>query len=337
MAAASALTDAVTRHHDQRLRHGLRAVAIALGCGLVLWARGATAQPATLVTLDAGDLQQRANRVLAVMAYSVVPDVTSSALSIQDTQTGSAGLSMVQAAGGFTLSGGRPLYLEGGLAASQYDPQFVVGGSRQAQTVPARWTGLSGTGGIGWDFRLGPDLVWRPIANIAVGRVSSELKLPGFRPDTQDAPAFDFLGHGHLDAWGLGGSVMLDYERYRSDSEIDAELRYTAIRLRSFGSTASAVQGQADAITASLWTRYRAPTGILALERPLRYVLEYAHTNYLGDQAGILGFHYLNSVGLGLELDTSAHDAGVTRTRLMLRYVFGGEVSGASVGLAVSF
>jgi len=113
--------------------------------------------------------------------------------------------------------------------------------------------------------------------------------------------------------------------------------RYTAIKLESYGGTSPAVQGHAYANTASLWSRYRAPTGLTALDRPVRYVLEYAYTAYLGDQAGILGFSHLHSVGLGLELDSSAHDIFITRTRLVGRYMFGNNVSGFSVGMAVSF
>jgi hypothetical protein len=35
---------------------------------------------------------------------------------------------------------------------------------------------------------------------------------------------FDFLDGGRLNAYGLGGSLMLDYEDYRPDEEIDIEL-----------------------------------------------------------------------------------------------------------------
>jgi len=56
---------------------------------------------------------------------------------------------------------------------------------------------------------------------------------------------------------------------------------YTAIRLQSYGSSSEVLKGHADAITASLYTRYRAPTGMMALDRPVRYVLEYAFTCYL--------------------------------------------------------
>jgi len=73
------------------------------------------------------------------------------------------------------------------------------------------------------------------------------------------------------------------------------------------------------------------------LSRPLRYVLEFSHSRYLGDQAGILGFDYLSAIGLGFELDTSAYNIFITRTRLVARYAFGNNVTGVAVGLHVSY
>ena len=73
------------------------------------------------------------------------------------------------------------------------------------------------------------------------------------------------------------------------------------------------------------------------LERPLRYVLEFAHTTFLGDLDGVLGFNHLSSFGVGMELDSGARDIAVTRTRLMARYRVGEDVTGWSIGLAVSF
>ncbi len=50
----------------------------------------------------------------------------------------------------------------------------------------------------------------------------------------------------------------------REDYEIDLELRYSNIQLRSFGSTSDGLKGTSSAHSASLWSRYRAPTGYLA-------------------------------------------------------------------------
>jgi hypothetical protein len=288
-------------------------------------------------SLDGANVQKRANNVLALLGYSVVPDLASSSLSIEDAPTGNPSIRMSQLAGGFTVSRSMPLYLEGGIAASRYDPKFTASNGEEQRVVPVKWVSLAFTSGIGWDFPLAGDLKLRPMLNFSLGRVTSDLKVARELIDQLDDAALDFLDDGRLDAYGLGGSLMLDYERYRPEDEVDVELRYTAIRLKSYGSTAASVQGQADAITASLWSRYRAPAGWTALDRPVRYVLEYAFTSYLGDQAGILGFDHLNSVGAGLELDSSAHEIFITRTRLLIRYMFGKDVSGFSVGLAVSF
>ena len=97
------------------------------------------------------------------------------------------------------------------------------------------------------------------------------------------------------------------------------------------------VQGQADAENLSLYLRRRAPTGLMLLSKPLRYVLEGARTEYFGDQRGMLGFDALNSLGAGFEMDSSKYDIIISRTRLVGRYMFGENTAGYSMGLAVSF
>ncbi len=114
-------------------------------------------------------------------------------------------------------------------------------------------------------------------------------------------------------------------------------MRYTNIALKTFGNTADSVKGSASAEAASIYARYRAPTGVNFLDRPLRYVLEAANTVYLGDQRGVLGMNYMSSLGVGFEFDSSAHDIIVTRTRIVARYAFGENVTGFAIGLAMSF
>ena len=276
------------------------------------------------------DLQKRANAVLALMGLSLTPDVTTGSLSISDQSAGNPYFRQTSLSGGGTLRGKR-LYLEGTLAYGRYDPTFATEG---APPIPVQWESLLGTGGVGWDFPLTPELVIRPVFNLSLGRVESEAAAPA--PAAARGGTRDFLAHGQLNAAGIGGSLMLDYERYRPENEIDAEIRYSSIELQSFQSS-SAVQGHALAQTLSFWSRYRAPTGRVALERPLRYVLEYAHSRFLGDLEGALGFEYVNSFGAGLELDTGARAAYAERLRLMLRYKVGNNVTGWAVGLAASF
>lgn len=311
---------------------------------LLLWggalpAHAQQAPPPDFHVVFGPGVQRQTNAVLTLMSFSVVPDLASSSLSITNAQTANPGVVMSQLGGGFTVSKSVPVYLEGSIAYSRYDPTFVASDGTQSRELPTRWNTVAGTVGIGWDFPLteSKELVFRPIFNASLGNVSSDLRLAqGFFNRKTDRD-ISFLDGGTLNAYGLGGSVMIDWEHYRPEHDIDVELRYTHIQLKSFGGSSDAVQGSSTAQTANLYARWRAPTGMYAMDRPVRYVLELSHSHYLGAQAGALGFNYLTTLGLGLELDTTAHEVFVTRVRAVVRYVFGNNVSGFSLGLAASF
>ena len=282
-------------------------------------------------------IQERVNGALAMMQYSVSPDVTSSSLSISSGDGGTNGMWMTQFGGGFTWSKSLPLYLEGNAAYSRYDPVFILSNGTERRPVPLQWNTLVGTVGIGWDFPIAKELVLRPIANFTLGHVESDLRIATRLIESETGQEVEFLRHGSLNAVGYGGSLMLDYEHYRETHEIDVEVRLTDIYLESFGSTSEAVQGSALAQSLGLWSRWRAPTGLRALDRPVRYVLEYAFTRYFGPDGDMLGFNNLNSLGAGLELDASALDRIATRWRLIGRFRFGENVRGWGVGLGISF
>lgn len=301
-----------------------------------LWALPGSAQAQSSSVVGA-NLKRITNGVLVLMGYSLVPDVTTGSLSFSNAESGNPGFSMTSLGAGFTVSKDVPLYLEGTAAYSRFDPTFVVSDGTDSRSLPVKWNTISATVGIGWDFHIAQDLVLRPIANFSYGHVESDLKVAAEVLENKTGRDISFLDNGQLDAAGVGGSIMLDYERYRPENEIDMELRYTNIYLQSVGNTSEAVQGSAYSQSLSLWTRWRAPTGLTALDRPFRYVLEFSHTQFLGDLRGALGFNWLTAVGAGFELDTSNVTWLTTRWRLIGRYKFGDNVQGWSVGVACSF
>ena len=309
-------------------------LAATLAFGLLLAASPATSQD---FTLGGNDLQKRVNGALAMLQYCLTPEVTTSSLSINAGEAGVNGLSLYQLGGGFTWSKSSPLYLEGNAAFSQYDPVFIFSRGTVRAEVPVVWKSLVGTAGIGWDFPIAPELVLRPIANLSIGRVVSEIAVAGGVADGETGQEAEFLRQGQLNAVGYGGSLMLDYEHYREAYEIDVEARLANIWLQSVSGTSGAVKGTALSQSASLWTRWRAPTGLRALDRPVRYVLEYAYSYYFGPDGDMVGFNHLNSLGAGLELDIAALDPLFTRARLMGRYRFGEKVTGWTIGLGISF
>ena len=288
-------------------------------------------------TLLGEQIEKRVHGVLSLMGYSLTPDVTTGSLAISDTKTANPAFNLTTLGGGFTLSKDTPLYLEGTAAFNRYDPTFVASDGVESRSLPVKWSSFSATGGIGWDFPITAELKFRPMLNFSIGQVASDVSVASRVLDRKTNYELDFLERGKLNAIGYGGSLMLDYEHYREDYEIDIELRYTQILLRTTNATADFAQGSAVSRSAGLWSRWRAPTGLTLLDRPLRYVLEATHSRWMGDEAKVLGITYLTALGAGIEIDSSKYPVWITRTRLVARYVFGSNVTGVSIGLACSF
>jgi hypothetical protein len=326
-------TKSVVRPRGGCIRYALAA---ALALGLALAPSPAISQGGGFSLIN-GNLQKRADGILTLMTYTLFPDVTTSTLSVKSSATGDPGMVVTQLGGGFTVSRSLPVYLEGNAAFSRYDPTFIATDGAEQREIPAKWTTLTGTVGIGWDFPLTSELKLRPIANFTLGHMTSDLKVAKSAIEAKTDQEIAFLENGQLNSVGWGGSLMLDYEHYRRDYEIDVEVRYTNIYLQSIPGTSEAVQGSALAQNVNLWSRWRAPTGLTALQRPVRYVLEFTYSLYFGDQEDVLGFNDLFSLGAGIEFDTSAYLYLTQRARLIARYRFGQNVSGFGVGLGISF
>ena len=303
----------------------------------VLIATGARAQEEDSgFTLVGGNIKDRAEGALSLMAFSVVPDLAGSYLSINSSSTSNPKIFMTQTGGGFTLGEGIAPYVEGSVGFSRYDPKFVATDGQEQRRIPTKWNTITGTGGIGVDFPLIGNLKFRPMFNFSLGHVESDSSAAARYIEAKTDAELAFLHDGRLNAYGLGGSAVLDYGQYRGFNNLELQLRYTNIWLKSFDAS-DAVQGEVNAATVSAYGRWRAALGLTLMRRPVRYVLEGSNSTYVGDQRGVLGFNYLSSIGTGLELDTSAVHTIVSRVRYVVRYFVGENVNGVSGGIALSF
>jgi hypothetical protein len=315
-------------------------VALALAIACALAAARAGAQPSNPFEVIGGDVQTRANAVLTLMAFSVAPDVTAGSVTINSARTDNPNVTLVQFGSGFTVADSFPLYMEGFLGFNRYDPTFVASNGQEERKIPTKWNTFTGTGGLGWDFGVPfvSDLKLRPIFNFSLGHVASDSAIAGRLIQFRTDRVLHFLNNGRLNAYGLGGSAVLEYTRYREAYEIETNVRYTNILLQSFGDSSDAVKGSSDAATVSFWLRWRQPIpGLAALRKPVRYVIELANTTYLGDEAGVLGFNYLSSIGVGPELDISAINLIFPRVRFIVRYLVGQDVMGVSGGISADW
>jgi len=318
-----------------------RLLLMLLCCPLLALRAEAQSTGRVITGIPGYNLQQTANGVLGLLGYNVVPDVTASSLTISRGGQEDTGLQTTQFGLGFTVDPDFPLYLEGFLGYSRYDPRFVFSEGEKKSYLPTRWNNFSGTVGVGWDFPIIEGLVFRPILNAALGHVESDVSLIGRLLELKYNRELAFLDRGRMNAYGLGGSLMLDLNIPRPGYEVDLELRYTDIRLSTFGDTSSLVRGEAEAKTFNVWGRVRWPMDAEMFGRPLRWVVDFSHSRFFGDQVA-LGFDHLTKVGGGIELNVGRYELGIwdfnmQSIRIVARYLFGQNVSGGSIGLAVSF
>ncbi len=324
-----------------RLMRFVTRLSLFLFCLLASLPAGAQDNGRVITGIPGYSLQQVANGVMGLLGYNVIPDTTASSLSISRGSQDDTGLQTTQFGLGFTVDPDFPLYLEGFLGYTRYDPRFVFSEGEKKSILPTRWNNVSGTIGVGWDFPIIEGLVFRPILNAALGHVETDVSLIGRLLELKYDRELAFLDRGRMNAYGLGGSLMLDLNIPRPGYEIDLELRYTDIRLSTFGDTSRAVRGEAEAKTFNIWGRVRWPMEREMFGRPLRWVVDLSHSRYFGDQVA-LGFDHLSKVGGGIEMNVGRYELGVwdfnmQSIRIVARYLFGQNVSGASIGLAVSF
>lgn len=290
-------------------------------------------------------LRARPGGVLGLMGYNVTPDGSANAMEINRSSRGEEGsptLLLSQFGFGFTVSESFPLFLEAYLGTARYDPRLLFTGE-DTRRLPLRWNNIAGTVGIGYDIALAENLWLRPIVNFSAGYVASDAALFGAFINYRRGVDISRLTDAHVNVWGFGGSLVLAYYDYRPERDIDIELRYTHIELRTFGDTLPAAEGRLTARTVGLWARYRWPTGWEAFGRPIRWVLDGSATTYLGEQRDAIGFSWSVKLGGGIEFDIGRYEIGavglnLSRVRLIGRYFIGDKgVTGFSFGIGMSF
>jgi hypothetical protein len=79
-------------------------------------------------------------------------------------------------------------------------------------------------GGLGWGFHLFGDVRLIPIFNFSLGHVESDSSLAGRAINVFTGKDIEFLKNGRLNAYGLGGSVILDYSRFREMYSVEVQL-----------------------------------------------------------------------------------------------------------------
>lgn len=292
-----------------------------------------------VVDIFGRDIRANARGALALLGISAVPNETASALFLDTgaSNDGDFDFRSGQLGGGFRVGRNFPLYLEGYIGYTRYNPEYFFSDSVSSSIIPSKWTGVSATGGIGWEFQLSEYWKFRPVANFTIGRIQSDSSIAAQVVSDLLETELDFLSDGGITAWGYGGSLMAVYNRkWASRHEWDIRARYTHLRLQPTSS--SDVVATANARSAVLWSRYRIPTGFKVFGQPTRWVNDVSFSYLPGDQGVVLDTDWLAQIGFGFEIDVSETKVPViSQARVMVKATKGENLDGFSIGIGVSF
>ncbi|WP_171127198.1 MULTISPECIES: autotransporter domain-containing protein [unclassified Ruegeria] len=299
------------------------------------------ASSAAAQSLDDGsgyDVRDNIKGALAILGISAAPNESASVLLLdKNVQNGDDyDLRGGQFGGGFRVSEDIPVYLEGYIGFTNYDPEFLLSGVSTSTSILSHWTSVAATGGIGWQFDINENWKIRPMINLSIGRVQSDSSIAAQVISSILDADLDFLSDGGITALGYGGSLVAEFNRrWANDYELDLRFRHTHIILEPLDTD---LVGQAEAISTVAWSRVRVPTGVRVFSQPTRWVGEVSASYIPGDQGIVLDSEWLAQLGAGIELDLSKNDsAWVEELRLMARIAKGDNIEGYSVGVAIKF
>ncbi|WP_237215521.1 hypothetical protein [Falsiroseomonas oryziterrae] len=290
-------------------------------------------------------LDAQTRLALGVQSLTVLPDGAASDIQLSRSagSTEKTGLLLGQLGTGFTWSEDFPLYLEGYLGYARYNPRFVLTRDEESRRLSVAWNSVSATVGVGWSFAVTDRLQIRPVVNASLGYVSNDLALGAELLEFLTGIDLEFLKQAQAATGGIGGAIVLAWYDYRAAWEFEVEVRLSQMNLRTLPVYSRGLDVRENTRTATLWARYRVPIGWEAWGRPVRWVFETYHTEFLTDtQKRVLGADRLTRLGTGIEVDVGRWELGafginLNRVRLMGNVITGEGISGYSVGIGMSF
>ena len=141
--------------------------------------------------------------VVSLMTFTVVPDITASNINIGSGTNQSSALNMTQIGGGATMSESVPIYLEGTLGFSRYDPSSWSATAARAAPFPlVEQPDSPPADRLGHRAARdshGGNWVLRPIGNVTLGTVASDLRIGNWLLGQYTGKNLDFLDGGRLD------------------------------------------------------------------------------------------------------------------------------------------
>jgi hypothetical protein len=175
-----------------------------------------------------------------------------------------------------------------------------------------------------------------PAFDVSLARLLNDASYHGSAAPLQpllDGPLLNW----HTSAWLATPNLGLGWSHtYAGNRTVSVRGHVAWTWVNSFGESDPVLRFRETAGTYSARAEYLAPLGLEVAGRGLQYVVNAGYGGFFGANRDALGFTSVAEVGLGLEVPWHASPQSM-RWRVTTRYLFGADVRGWSVGLAIVY
>ncbi len=192
--------------------------------------------------------------------------------------------------------------------------------------------------GAGLDAPLGERTWLRPVLLGGYSRVESDTDFLGPNGDLYEAASRGILTDVKIDSILLGFAVALVHEReIAPDTHLTTTIRYNRIDDLNYSASDSSLKSnnRFSVVTGSV--EVKGPTDVTLFGRSLRWIGYGGGTWLMGRHRNALGFNSFAELGAGIELVDNTLLRGVEGITLRGSALIGGNVTGWSLGLSVTF
>jgi len=274
----------------------------------------------------------------AMVNFSVIPEISTAHYTVDDAETNDPELDVQRVPLRWVFnagdSGWRP-FMQANLTWLELEAKLdVLPGER----IRSNWTAAGGSLGAGIEIPLTESLTLVPQVDAGIVRLENDARYTGVLGNTVLKPALENIAFDwDADAWVVGGSVALDYERAFEPVTFRAHSSLTHNRVETWDASSEVVEFSGHATTIDVDLEVVHPLHASLGGYPLSLVGLAGGTAFAGPSRRELGFDHFFEVGAALEADISSRAGKVSRIGLGARLIFGADISGWGLVLRYAF
>ncbi len=265
----------------------------------------------------------------AIVNFSVIPEISTASYTADDPESNDPELDVHRIPARWVFdegsNGWRP-FVQANLTWQEISANLDI---LPGETIRSQWTAKGGSLSAGVEIPLTDTLTLLPQIDAGVVWLENDARYSGVLGNAVLQPVLENIAFDwDADAWLVGASLALDFERSFEPLTLRVHSSVTHNRIETWDASSEVVEFSGHATTLDVDLEVVHPLGGSLGPYPLSLVGLAGGTTFVGSARGELGFDHFFELGAALEADISARGGKLRRLGLGARLIFGADVTG---------